>query len=392
MKKVSATRIYSGDGRIWEDQVIVLDNEGTILSIDPANRHDPSSVKHYPGVITPGFINAHCHLELSHMKGVIPTGTGLLPFLKSVVTLRDFDPEFIEDSIRKADQEMMGAGIVAVGDISNKADTAAVKAESQLVYHTFIEVFDFLQNGMASELFKKSLEVWKQQSDHGMNKKTLVPHAPYSVSPSLFGLINDFNEAGQSISIHNQETWHENELFQTGGGGFGPLWESFGFDMGHFQPSGKSSLAHIRPMLRKDQRILLVHNTQTTRQDIIETIEWNKHAYWVSCPNANLYIENQLPRYDIFQDQNAKVCLGTDSLSSNWQLSILEEMKTVQRFQSRVSFDELIIWACYNGACALGYEDELGVLKQGSKPGILHIDLDPAELILKASHQVERIA
>lgn len=88
--------------------------------MDNAQDHDPSSVKYLKGMIVPGFVNTHCHLELSHMKGQVDTGTKLLPFLQSVVTFRDIDQDVILHAIKDGDEEMYKNGIVAVGDISNK--------------------------------------------------------------------------------------------------------------------------------------------------------------------------------------------------------------------------------------------------------------------------------
>lgn len=392
MKKITAARIYSGDGKVWTDKVIVVDDRGTILRIDPTHEHDPASIQHMPGVLTPGFINAHCHLELSHMKGSIPTGTGLLRFITQVVSQRNFPQDEIDDAIEQADIEMRQAGIVAVGDICNKADTTSVKMASDIRYHSFIEVFDFMQPPLAADHFKAALEVWKNQSSAPKDNKSIVPHAPYSVSNALMGLINDFNQTGQSISVHNQETLDENLLFQDGSGEFIPLWESFGFSMDSYTPPGMSAHEHFRNLLRQDQKLLFVHNTLTTQAEIEATMQWNPDTYWVSCPNANLYIEGVLPNYRAFIDVGAKVCLGTDSLTSNWQLSILEEMKTISERHPDIPFETLITWACHNGAAALGWGDELGVLKENTSPGIIHIDISTETFHLDPSTQVERLA
>ena len=62
--------------------------------------------------------------------------------------------------------------------------------------------------------------------------------------------------------------------------------------------------------------------------------------------------------------------IGTDSLTSNWQLSVWEEIKTIRRYASYVSLDELVTWACYNGACALGFDEDLGSFEVGKSPGV----------------------
>ena len=122
---------------------------------------------------------------------------------------------------------------------------------------------------------------------------------------------------------------------------------------------------------------LFVHNTLSRVEDIHAAQAWNEKMFWVICANANLYIENRLPHLQSFIEAGATMTLGTDSLTSNWQLSILEEMKTISRFQSFIPFDTLLQWATLNGARALGMEDDLGSLEKGKSPGVLHLSFDP---------------
>ena len=148
------------------------------------------------------------------------TGTTLIPFISNVVKFRDIPQEEIDAAIEKADKEMYKGGIVAVGDISNKTDTAETKAKSPIRYYTFVEMFDFLQEAWAAPEFEKYKAVFDEQSEKGGNKKSAVPHAPYSVSKSLFQKINELNIDDCTVSIHNQETPYENEFFEKKTGGF----------------------------------------------------------------------------------------------------------------------------------------------------------------------------
>ena len=373
IKKLSADLIVSGDGHEWVDHHILL-NGSVVEGIYPNSEgHD---IEKFRGVICPGFINAHCHLELSHLLGAIDTGTGLIDFIKGVVTLREYPEQQVQEAIKNADQQMIDNGIVAVGDISNKLDTFTVKESSPINYYTFVEMFDFLQEDQASTNFEQYHEVYRGQSRAGYNRVSCVPHAPYSVSKTLFGLINGANSDDEVVSIHNQELAAENQLFESKSGGFIGFYKDFGIPLDQFNMTGNRSINYAMSHMNPNNHTLMVHNTQADEIDLNQAAQWSDHVYWVTCPNANLYIENRLPRYQKFINAGAKMCIGTDSLSSNWQLSILDEIKAIKKYQSEVPDRELLKWATYNGAQALKYDDRLGSIAPGKSPGINLIDVD----------------
>ena len=376
---VSSARIRNG--------VVVIDNS-RIIDIISANAIDKGVIEHYSGIIIPGFINTHCHLELSHLKGKIGTGTGLLSFIYQVVKNRDATQEEIDAAISEADDYMWLQGIQAVGDICNKADTFAVKQKSKIFYYSFVEMFDFLQGKNSNEYTAGYKQIY--QDVPGI--KSAVPHAPYSVSPQLFKEITSLNPPDSTISIHNQETLPEEELFISGTGEFLDFYKSFGLSLNEFKATGKSSIHYAMENMDPSQRTLFVHNTLTSSDDIGAAHEWSEKVFWATCPNANLYIENRLPRYSSFIDANAKMTIGTDSLTSNWQLSILEEMKTIAKYQSFIDFDLLLEWATLNGAKALGKDDIFGSLEKGKSPGLLNLQFDPDnQKLFEDSVKVKRV-
>jgi cytosine/adenosine deaminase-related metal-dependent hydrolase len=359
-----------------ENHVLETDYQGKILNILPLDQLEDRrpQIQFLNGILVPGFVNAHCHLELSHMKNMIPTGTGLVEFIKNVVRRRnEVDRQGILDAIAAGEQEMITGGIVAVGDISNVEDTFYQKSRGLLRYHSFVEAFDLLQDEKAEAEMARAFEVWSKLQCPPGHKKSLVPHAPYSVSSSLFELLRTHPHEGESISIHHQETHAENHFFLEKSGALIDFYQTLGVSLEAFEATRAPSSLQVIQNMSAGRRTLLVHNTISTPQDIRAIEEWNDEVYWVTCPNANLYIENQLPRYHHFIEHGAKLCIGTDSLASNWQLSILEEMKTIQRFQSYLPFRLLIEWATLNGAKALGFEKDLGSFATGKTPGVVHI-------------------
>ena len=390
MQKISADFVFPVASEPIPKGLIITDDKGKILQIDSRHNHDPSSFAVHTGVIVPGFVNTHCHLELSHMKGKADTGTGLLPFLKTVVNFRNIPMEEILDAIAKADQEMYENGIVAVGDISNKLDTAPQKDKSKIRYYTFVEMFDFFQDSWTDKAFDDYKMVHNGQSTAHGNRKSCVPHSPYTVTQGLFQKIKTANETDATVSIHNQETPHEDAFFLNKTGDFLDFYSSFGFPIDHFQPTGKTAIHYALANLNPTNRNLFVHNTMTTPADIQAAQSWSDRVYWATCANANLYIENRLPNYKYFIDNNARLTIGTDSLTSNWQLSVLEEMKTIARFQSYVPFETLLRWATLNGAEALGFEKDLGSIEVGKTPGLNLLNLNAA-LKIDANTNVKRL-
>ncbi|HMO40352.1 MAG TPA: amidohydrolase family protein [Saprospiraceae bacterium] len=390
MKKFSADIVFPVSAAPVREGVVITDDQGKIIQIDRRDQHDLATVDVRRGVIVPGFVNTHCHLELSHMKGKADTGTGLLPFLKTVVNFRDIPMEEILDAIERADREMYEAGIVAVGDISNKPDTAAQKNRSKIRYYTFVEMFDFLQDSWTEKSFNDYQAVYESQSTAQGNRKSVVPHAPYTVTEGLFRRIRALNDDEATVSIHNQETPHEDAFFLNKTGDFLEFYKTFGFPIEHFQPTGSTSIHYALAHLNPRNRNLFVHNTMTTPPDIQAAQAWSDRVYWATCANANLYIENRLPLYQHFIDNKARMTIGTDSLTSNWQLSVLEEIKTIARYQSYVPFETLLRWATLNGAEALGFEADFGSIEVGKTPGLNLLNLDTG-LQLKADTQVQRL-
>lgn len=375
-KKYSATQLFDGT-ELWSNKVLVTTLDGTIEAIvDRAEAGE--GIQEVEGIMLPGLINCHCHLELSHLKDVIPPHTGLIEFLCSVVTKRGFDPAVIQERIAAAEQEMFNNGIVAVGDIGNTADTALVKSKSQIRWQNFVEVLSFTDE-KAEENFthyrsQSELLGAAMQQAPVPNRTTLVPHAPYSISPKTFQLINQAT-AGQIISIHNQEHPAEDDLYRSGGGDYLRLFKIFGIEQSPFPITGQTSIRSVLPYFDQGQTIFLIHNTCMSEEDIV----WaNEHAkkqglqlVYCLCINANLYIENKVPPVEQLLKHNCQVVLGTDSYSSNWQLSIAKEIAALQYHFPQVPLSTVLRWATLAGAAALQWHDELGSFQKGKKPGIV---------------------
>jgi cytosine/adenosine deaminase-related metal-dependent hydrolase len=395
--KFGAKKIFDGF-RFHTQSVLVTQADGTIEAIVPQAQAG-DDVRQYDGILIPGLINAHCHLELSHLKNVIPPHTGLIEFLCSVVTMREASPktslegETYEDpavkkmnAIIAAEKEMFDNGIVAVGDIGNTADTAVIKSRSGIRWQNFVEVLSFTDEKAEANMlqYKEVLnkmidDRWADGGRTSTNRQrsSLVPHAPYSISPKTFQFINEATK-NQIISIHNQEHPAEDELYKTGGGDYLKLFKIFGIEQSPFPVTGKSSIRSVLPYFNNGQTIFLIHNTYMPEEDIVWANEYaainGLKLVYCFCINANLYIENKVPPIDLFIKHNCHIVLGTDSYSSNWQLSIAKEIAAIKKHFPHIADETILQWATTNGAKALQWDSVLGTFEKGKRPGVVEVN------------------
>jgi aminodeoxyfutalosine deaminase len=367
--KYQADKLFTGTEILSREFVLICDAKGKVEDIvEVIDAGD--DVQRLQGILSPGFVNCHCHLELSHMRGLIPEKTGLIDFVFSVVTQRHFPDEEILEAIAKAEDEMFNNGIVAVGDICNNLLTLQQKQKQRLLYYNFVEASGWLP-GIAEQRFLRSKQYYEAFAE--VSPTSMVPHAPYSVSNELWNLLTPYFE-NKVASIHNQETAFEDELFLQNKGDFVRMYEMMKIDHSFYEPSGKTSLQTYFNKLEKAQQVLLVHNTFTKEEDVLFLKEPRKeNVSFCLCINANQYIENSVPPINLFRKHNCNIVLGTDSLASNWRLSIMDEIKTIQKHFTSVSLEEMLTWATYNGAKALQLENELGSFEKGKRPGVVLI-------------------
>ncbi len=394
MRTISADYIFPISSAPIKNGIVIIDNDGTILDIEELSiNHQPSTINHYNGVVCPGFINTHCHLELSYLKGHLSEKAGMTGFIREIMSKRDgFRREEIIAAIAPAEQEMINEGIVAVGDISNDDFTFEQKGKGNLIYHTFLEVFDFTPHNAEKVVSKGKIlrELLQRQASNIKHQTSISPHAPYTLSAPLARLISQASE-GNILSIHNQESAAENEFFISKSGPMKELYDKAGINTSHFDATGKNSLHYILENLSDFSKLLLVHNTYTSREDLqyanSKQQTTNNKLFWATCPNANLYIENKLPDYNTFIAENARLTIGTDSYASNHALSILSEIKTISNHFPAIELNTLLTWATINGAEFLGLEKSHGTLEKGKRPGLVHIsglDLNTMRLTEKS--------
>ena len=390
MRRLSAHFIITNDGPPLRMGIVTSADDGTIISVEDTggSLKESVSVEFYNGIIIPGFVNCHCHLELSHLKGAIPKTTGLGGFLSELQQIRKSSPEIIVSAASEADRAMYDEGIVLCADICNNASTFSIKKTSRIRYHNLLEVFASAP-GLAETRTREIIKLSEESEQYSL-PFSIVPHTVYTVSLPLFRLLRGIASENKVTSIHFMETEGE-EAFVS---------EQSGQLMESLRKTGlisdklltpRSCTSAILEEVTLSGSLILVHNTFVDRQTV-SRINKRGNVYWCLCPNANLYIENRMPPAEMLAAEGCDIVTGTDSLASNERLSILSELKTIQEHCPSISLTDLISWATINGARALGQEDNYGIIGPGKKPGLLILDgIDFKNFKLSAGTFVKRL-
>jgi cytosine/adenosine deaminase-related metal-dependent hydrolase len=372
MKRFSSQLIITNSGQPLIRGIITANDDGTIISVQDTDGclEEVESVEFHNGIIIPGFVNCHCHLELSHLKGAITKHTGLGEFLIRLQNIRDSNPEDILASALDADRDQYRDGTDLCADICNTSLTFDLKGKSRIHYINMLEAFG-TDPGKAESRMKDIIRLYEESDRCGI-ASYIVPHTVYAVSLPLFRLIRERTTDNMITSIHFMETEGERSFVSDHSG---PLVDSFvkaGMMPGELKTPASVTSA-ILDEVTSSGTLILVHNTYADRQ-IVEKIRNRKNTYWCLCPNANLYIENKMPPADMLFSEGCEIVTGTDSLASNDSISILSELKTLQYHFPSLDLQELIRWATINGARALCEEQKYGKIEPGKKPGLLVLE------------------
>ena len=372
MKRFSAQKIITATGRILKRGIISTTDDGLITEIKDTGGSllEEASIEYYNGIIVPGFVNCHTHLELSDMMGIIGEGGGLGEFVKQVREKRNPSSKAALKAIKEYDRILYMSGTSAVADICNTPLSFETKAKSNISYINLLEVF-----GINPESAHKRIEELKtlqeQAAEHSLSS-WVVPHSAYSISEPLFNKLKLLMKDNEICSIHFLESNDERQLIESA---TGPLMESYsnmGITPSMLNQRIKSHLDVINRFIPRRCNLILVHNTYA-RADEIKTLAGREKTWWCLCPGSNMYIENQLPPLEQLIKNKASIVIGTDSLASNSSLNLLDELITLQTSFPAISLNTLIEWACRNGAMALNLP-HLGTIEEGKKPGLVLIE------------------
>ena len=392
IKRATAGFIYTLDSAepIRNGYVEYDDVDGTIIGIGECA--DGEDV--HPGALVPGFVNGHCHVELSHLYKKFRKGTGMAGFIDQINELRDWAGNDVKARLVKEWMDKMWAdGVSAMADISNDESSFEVKKAHKMYTRTFLEVFGS-EPEMCEDVMTGVRALNVQADEVGIDAAP-TPHSCYTMSPQLLSASAAAGLERGFISYHSQESQEEEDLLLTGTGAMYENRKRSG--MSTPPVTGESSLKYFIERLADakpapyDEHILLVHNVCLAQDDIDSAKKVMKNVYWAVCPLSNIFIHNALPPIPLMVENGLDVVLGTDSLSSNDDLDMVKELYCLHNNFPQVSMTQLLQWACHNGAKFLKKDDVLGTLSVGKRPGLVLISNVDAEGNLTGESRSQRI-
>lgn len=392
VKRVTASYVYTLDSEepIRNGFVEYDDADGRILGVGVCQEGEEV----LSGALVPGFVNSHCHIELSHLHGKFRKGTGMAGFIDQINELRDWAGAQVKAELTARWMDKMWAdGVSAMADISNDESSFKVKSTHNLYTRTFLEVF-----GSEPEMCEgvmKDVAALKRTADEIGIDGAPTPHSCYTMSPQLLSASAAAGLESGYLSYHSQESQEEEDLLISGTGAMYENRKRSG--MSTPPVTGESSLKYFISRLAAvkdapyDEHILLVHNVCLQQDDIDAAKAVMNNVYWAICPLSNIFIHNALPPVDLMRRNDLAITVGTDSLSSNDDLDMVKELFCIHDNFKDVPMNEILTWACLNGARFLSKEDQLGSLSPGKRPGIVFVDNLDADGGLTADSRSRRI-
>ena len=376
VQRYAANFVITNTGEPIRNGVVSVDASGKIVEVSQLGDSELSmaGIRFFNGYLVPGFVNAHTHMELSFFDEVFLPGGSMVAFLQQIDSLRmDINQTIIDDALVRAYEKLRCDGQVAYGDISNAADTAPFKANEEFDSVTFVEMFG-ANEALANKAFAEGQRVLRLFHEAGVQRAYLSPHAPYTVSYRLLDLLEKPLSECPVYSLHFAETGQEWEFMRTHGGAIDNLYRN----VWHREvqiPTQEEYLRLIERMGRGGKCALLVHCVRLERGEMQRLKESCPGLAVVLCPMSNLFMEGRLADIEGMRQAGLRIAVGTDSLSSSPSLSVLEQLKVINRYYPLVPVPELMRWATRNGAEALGFS-HLGRIEVGLAPGLNAIEGD----------------
>ena len=328
--------------------------------------------------VLPALVNAHTHLELSHLRGRIPRAACFTDWVKPLLAARRTaaDPDLLTTEAASAIEEARASGTGLFGDVSNSLAALPALRASRLPAHVFHELLGFNVADPEARVAEARARIDGAAREPGSERLrfSLAPHAPYSVSPALFDAIRrDADSHDRLTTVHLAESAEEVQLLADGSGPWRGLLETLGVWTDAWQPPACSPLQYLSRRGFIGEQTLVVHGVQCTAADIGDIRVIRNPV--VSCPRSNAYVGAGSPPLAAFYDAGLPVAFGTDSLASVDDLNLFSELAEARRLAPNVPANRLLESATRTGAWALGFDTDYGTIAPRKRAALISVRL-----------------
>jgi len=357
-------------------------DRGRIVAISKRRPSDGASeIELGDAAILPGLVNAHTHLELSYLRDEVPPASEFVTWIRGVMAARRQRPDArapeILDAVNRGIAEAAASGTAIVGDISNTLVTFDPLTRSPLAGVVFYELIRFNVADPKGFVDAASREVEALVASDRV-RASLAAHAPYSVAPLVFRAIREAidRDPFAPCSVHLSESAEEIEFIRNGGGPWRQLLEELGVWDPDWVPPGGSPVQFLDDSGFLDNRVLVVHGVQMTREDLDRLAA--RHSTLVTCPRSNGHTGAGAPPITDFYESGVPIAIGTDSLASCPDLNVFAELATMRALAPDVPAARLLESATLTGARALGFDAEYGTIEPGKRSRLIAVTLPDA--------------
>jgi cytosine/adenosine deaminase-related metal-dependent hydrolase len=330
--------------------------------------------------LIPGLVNAHTHLELSHLAGRVPPASRFVDWVAPLMALRREFPDPHDPRILRAAADgidaSMRAGVVLIGDVSNTLVTVPLLNERPLGGVVFHELLRF-RAAEADDAMRQAAERRARVAPAPHIRISPAPHAPYSVSPRLFQTIRralDAEPLARS-TVHLGESAEEVRLLEHGDGPWRDILRQLGAWDDEWVAPTCGPVEYLDRMRWFGPHVLAVHGVQLTDFELRRLAA--RRVTLVTCPRSNRHVGAGDPPVARFYASGVAVAVGTDSLASAPDLNVLAELARMRELAPDVPAAALIESATLVGARALGFEPTHGTLEPGKIAALAAVQLRP---------------
>lgn len=319
--------------------------------------------------IVPGLINAHTHLELSWMRGQVPRGTSMPAWASTLMALRRTVSHEPPEPIADAIGEVRRSGTCLVGDVTNTFATFDPLLDSELSAMLFRELLGFSSPDPDAAVALAAAQI-AELTPVAWLRPTIVPHAPYSVSPALLQAIARWNR-GTPLSIHLGESAQEIQFLRDGTGEWRALLEALGVWNPSWTAPACGPVEYLDRLGMVSGHLLAVHGVHFTDGDLARLAAAGSTV--VACPRSNRWTGAGTPPIERFYASGVRVAVGTDSLASVEDLNLFAELVELRRLAPAVPASAILRSATLAGAEALGFDAELGSIEAGKRAQLIAV-------------------